>query len=126
MYLSPRYEGPVTTQGLARIREALDAGLPVLSEIDFNPNTNGEEQHYVLICGYDGDKLYAADPWVGKIIDLDVYGGPTRAVIQFRIYDKKLEKDDGTTTIPVDTKVFENLVRKSSIYDAIVQKMNVQ
>lgn len=125
-YLSPRYDGPVTPQGLQKIKESLDAGFPAVCEIDFNPNTAGEEMHYVLLCGYEGDKIFAADPWVGQIIDLDVYGGPQRAILQFRLYDKTLQKDDGTTQIPVNTKVFENLVRKSTIEDKVVARLNVE
>lgn len=90
-YLSPRYTGPVTVQGLVKVKELLDQNLPIVCEVDFNPNTDGEEQHYVLLIGYEGDKIFAADPWVGEIINLDVYGGPQRAIIQFRAYDKALK-----------------------------------
>lgn len=92
-YVSPEYTGPVTPQGITKIRELLDQGLPLLCEIDFNPATTKEEMHFVLLTGYDGDRIFAADPWTGKVIDLDVYGGATRAIIQFRAYDKKLDKE---------------------------------
>jgi hypothetical protein len=94
-YLSPRYDGPVTTQGFTKLHELLDGGFPVLCEIDFNPNTSGEEMHYVLLYGYEGETYFAADPWTGTLIDLSVYGGPARAILQFRTYDKILPKDDG-------------------------------
>ncbi len=124
-YLSPSYSGPITYQGIAKIKEFLDGGFPLVCEIDFNPATEGEEMHYVLLMGYDGDQIFCADPWTGQIISLDIYGGAKRAIIRFRAYDKQLPIDDGTTTVAVDSKVFENLVRKSTIYDAIVVKLNV-
>jgi hypothetical protein len=89
-YVSPRYDGPVTDQGIAKMKDLLDQGYPLLCEVDFNPNTSGEEMHFVLILRYDGDSFYAMDPWVGEIINLSVYGGIKRAAIQFRSYDKKL------------------------------------
>lgn len=92
-YISPRYDGPVSSQGIQKIKDTIDAGFPVLCEVDFNPNTAGEEMHYVLVIGYEADSLFAADPWVGQIVNLDLYGGPQRAIIQFRVYDKVLDKE---------------------------------
>lgn len=93
-YVSPEYVGPVTTQGISKMKELLDSGLPLICRLDFNPATEGEEMHFVLITGYEDDKFFAADPWTGTIINLDVYGGVKRAVIQFRAYDKKIASVD--------------------------------
>src|ERR1035437_1852534 len=94
-YLSPRYDGiPVTAQGLQKMKDLLDSGLPLLAELDFNPATDGEEMHFVLITGYEGDQFFIADPWTGTSTTLDVYGGAARAVIQFRAYDKKLSEGE--------------------------------
>lgn len=89
-YVSPKYTSAVTSQGLQKIKDFLDQGYPLICEVDFNPNTDGEEMHFVLITRYEGDSFYAMDPWVGEIINLSVYGGAARAVIQFRAYDKKI------------------------------------
>ena len=104
-YSSPTYDGPVTSQGLTKIKDLLSQGYPILCEIDFNPSTVSKEQHYVLLCGFEGDKIYAMDPWTAQIIDLDVYGGPQRAIIQFRAYDKKLEKENAGGEVPQFTVV---------------------
>lgn len=93
-YTSPTYDGPVTQQGLDKIKEFIDNGYPLITRIDFNPSTNGEEMHFVLIYGYDGDTIFIADPWTGTETSLDVYGGAKRAVIQFKAYDKKLSEGD--------------------------------
>jgi hypothetical protein len=102
-YVSPRYEGLMIDQGLARMTELLDQGYPLLCEVDFNPNTSGEEMHFVLIVRYEGDSFYAMDPWVGQIINLSVYGGIKRAAIQFRAYDKKLKTTPPVTSTPISS-----------------------
>lgn len=125
-YISPRYDGiPVTSQGLSKMKELLDAGFPLLTEIDFNPSTNGEEMHFVLVIGYEGNEFFIADSWTGTFVTLDIYGGAARAVIQFRAYDKKLELDGGTT-VAVPSATFEELVRKSTITDKVAAKLNVE
>src|ERR1035437_766439 len=125
-YLSPRYDGiPVTAQGLQKMKDLLDSGLPLLAELDFNPATDGEEMHFALVIGYDGDQFFIDDPWTGQQVSLDVYGGAARAVIQFRAYDKKLDSDSGAT-VAVPSATFEELVRKSTITDKVAAKLNVE
>jgi hypothetical protein len=107
-YLSPSYTGLATAQGLQKIKDFLDQGYPLLCEVDFNPNTKYEEMHFVLIIGYEGDSIYAMDPWVGEIVNLSVYGGPQRAIIQFRAYDKSIsaiaiQPPTPTPAVPVPT-----------------------
>lgn len=94
-YSSPTYSSAVTNAGLAKMKELLDAGHPLVCEIDFNEQTDSEEMHYVFINGYDETTFYAIDPWTGTQIDMNVYGGTARAVIKFRAYDKLLPKGDG-------------------------------
>lgn len=96
VYCSPRYEDAVSTQGLNKMRQLIDEGRPLITEIDFNPATTQKEMHFILIIGYDNnDVFYALDPWTGEVINLDVYGGVKRAVYQFRAYDKILPFDTG-------------------------------
>jgi hypothetical protein len=90
-YVSSEYTGPVTTAGLTKIKDSVNNGYPVLCEIDFNPSTSKEEQHFVLVIGIDGEKFFIHDPWTGDTVNLDIYGGAARAIIKFRTYDKKLE-----------------------------------
>jgi hypothetical protein len=119
-YVSPRYTGPVTTQGLQKLKDILDAGYPVLCEVDFNPNTSGEEMHFVLIIRHEGDSFYAMDPWVGEIVNISVYGGPQRAIIQFRQYDKKLvipapQPQPQTATISDDEKRSLQVIKDAKV-----------
>lgn len=124
LYVSPSYSGPVTDLGVSKAKEYLDQQYPLLAEVDFNPATTGEEMHFVEIIGYDDgtENFIMMDPWTGEVISMDRYGGFRRAVIQFRVYDKKLPlvtSGTVTTTVPVESKVFEELVRKSTICDKI-------
>lgn len=94
-YLSPFYSDSVTSQGLNKMRELLNEGKPLITHIDFDPADLDDDQHWILIIGYDeGDVFYAADPWTGTIITLDVYGGARRCVYQWRCYDKILAHDE--------------------------------
>lgn len=95
-YVSYAWTGPVTDSGVIKAKEYIDQGKPLLAEVDFNPATEGEEMHYVLIIGYtDTDDFVCADPWTGTIRSiLDAYGGFKRAVCQFRVYDKVLPSGD--------------------------------
>ena len=109
-HLSERWEGPVSDAGINELKSYLDNAFPVIAEIDFNPNTEGEEMHFVLILGYSGDKFQAADPWTGQVINLDVYGGIKRTLIQYRVYDKQLAPE-----MPVPISTPEQVVPYSQI-----------
>ncbi len=115
IYISPKYSGPVTDHGINKIKEHIDNGRPLICEVDFNPSTVSEEMHFLLVIGHDGDKIFAADPWSGEIINLDVYGGAKRAIIQFRAYDKTLTDDTGT-----DNAIIQN----SDNWIALLQRYN--
>ncbi len=124
VYVSPRYDGPVSPQGLTKMKELLENNFPLACEIDFNPSTPSNEMHFVLVIGFEGDEFFIADPWTGEILSLDVYGGAERAVLQFRAYDKRLPLDENGDTIPVLKTDFERLVTKSTITDEIAKLLN--
>jgi chaperonin cofactor prefoldin len=124
-YLSPRYEGLVTSQGLQKIKDCLDQGYPLICEIDFNPATVKPEQHFVLVNAYDGNDIGCYDPWTNQQISLDLYGGSARAIIQFRSYDKILEKEDGVPKVTIGVAEYDELKRQSDIAMKIATKLNV-
>jgi Peptidase_C39 like family len=111
-YVSPRYIGPVSSQGIDKIRELIGLGHPLIAEIDFNPATTTLEQHFLVLVGFDDNEIYAWDVWSATLVALSVYGGVARAVIQFRAYDK---------TLPFEIE--DNLKRKANGYDAIREKI---
>jgi len=125
-YISPYYNDAVTTQGITKIKEFISQGIPLVCEVDFNPADTVKQQHFVLLAGIDDvGNILVVDPWEGQ---WETWGEEAvkRNVYQFRAYDKTLPKDDGTSTVAVDSKVFENLVRKSTVYDKIILKLNIQ
>ena len=93
-YASPYYSDPVTSQGITKMKALLDEGRPLLTHVDFDPKDPDDDQHWLLVYGYDEPEIfYAFDPWSGLDITLDVYGGVKRAVMEFKAYDKKLILD---------------------------------
>lgn len=96
VYQSPYYADAVSSQGLTKMRSLLDEGRPLVCHIDFDPRDPDDDQHWILVMGYDeNDVFWAYDPWTGTLITLDVYGGVKRAVLEYRAYDKILPKDVG-------------------------------
>jgi len=82
------------------IKELIDSGYPVITKVDFNPNTKNIEGHFVLVTGYvlENNKivdLIANDPWTGLEIEIcKVYPylklrTPETAVLGIRIYRQK-------------------------------------
>lgn len=124
-YVSPKYTGPVTDQGIAKIKELINEQLPLLCEVDFNPSTISEEMHFVLIVGYDNDSIYAVDPWTGSEINLDVYGGENRAIIQFRTYDKKLEfaTEENSDLMACKSQLADEIKKKDDLYKEKTQEL---
>lgn len=94
-YISPRYQDvAVSTQGITKMKELISQGYPLLAEVDFNPATNPEEMHFVLIAGIDDSgNLLVVDPWEGQ---WETWGEEAvkRNVYQFRAYDKFVETED--------------------------------
>lgn len=88
IYQSPYYDGPLTSQGKAKMKSLLDERRPLICHVDFDPNDPDDDMHWVLVTSYLGDMFYINDPWTGKNVPIDVYGGSVeRAVIEFRAYD---------------------------------------
>lgn len=54
----------------------LNAGRPVVAEVDFIPETSKEDMHFVLILSGSQGEYQVADPWYGDISNLRRYGEP--------------------------------------------------
>lgn len=68
----------LTDSQISEIKSALDSGLPVIFQIDYNPNTVQPEKHYVLIVNYnsgDENDFTIIDPLGGKERSLKDYLG---------------------------------------------------
>ena len=124
-YISAKYPNAVPLQAIAKMKDLLDNRYPLLCEIDFNPATNGEEMHFVLVIGYEGDQFFIADPWTGTVVSLDVYGGASRAVIQFRAYDKKLDEDIAVSMITIPTADRDKLINRSTTAKEVAEYLEI-
>lgn len=126
VFKSPFYSNPVSLQGITKMKELLDAGQPLITHIDFDPRDPDDDQHWILIYGYEEPEVfYAIDSWTGTSILLDVYGGVRRAVYEWRCYDKILEKELDIPTVVIGISELDEFKRKATIAENIAQKMNV-
>jgi len=124
VYSSPRYDDAVSTQGLAKMKQLIDEGRPLIAEIDFNPATIVEDMHFVLIHGYDETKeetFFAIDPYTGTEIDLSVYGGVRRTLYRFRAYDKTLPFEDNYY-LGIDLSNIDSVKVCVEMWDRVVNK----
>jgi hypothetical protein len=90
----------LTDAQINEIKQAIDAGYPVMFQIDFNPETAPTDMHYVLCVGYDEsdeNNFQIADPWTGQIHSLKDYLRGTRpsariTIEQYIIYQGPVPK----------------------------------
>ena len=125
VYQSPYYDGPVTSQGVAKMKALIDENRPLICHVDFDPNDPDDDMHWVLVTDYKGDDFFCNDPWTGQHINVDVYGGsPERAVLEWRAYDPKVTIE-GSVMEQIESKVLENFKRKAGLYDWIIQTLGI-
>lgn len=127
VYQSPYYSDPVTTQGITKMKSLLDEGRPLITHIDFDPKDPDDDQHWLIVYGYDEPEIfYAHDPWTDTDITLDVYGGVRRCVYEWRAYDKILPKDEA---INYETLFNDCRIRRDGLWDdrtVISNKLGVE
>ncbi|HEX9096801.1 MAG TPA: C39 family peptidase [Candidatus Dormibacteraeota bacterium] len=68
---------------LGLIQRELDAGRPVVAEVQL-----GDNQHFVLLTGYTSDGGFAInDPWFGDSVSfMDRYGAPASGILSIRTF----------------------------------------
>lgn len=87
---------PVTPAEFAVIDEQLRKGFPVVTEVDFIPNTAKADMHFVVIIGKEGDNYKVADPWYGDLADLTRYGKPAITIQRFVIHEGPVQLAENT------------------------------
>lgn len=71
-----------TPAPIIEIKNYLDQGKPVVVAL-----INQGIRHYILIIGYEGDKLFANDPWQGDKVSInDRWGDPTSKILQINFF----------------------------------------
>lgn len=70
-----------------RIRNQLNDGKPVIVWVDINPNQPGNQMHFVILTGIEGQDFYCNDPWYGdSILFSSRYGDPLTGLLGHRFY----------------------------------------
>jgi hypothetical protein len=68
----------LTNTQINDIKTSLDNGFPVMCEIDFQPQTQAPDMHFVLLVDYNPaneNEFTIADPWTGTLHSLKDYLG---------------------------------------------------
>lgn len=72
-----------TTQApIAEIKKYLDQGKPAVVAL-----INQGIRHYVLVIGYEGDRIFCNDPWQGDQVAInDRWGNPATKILQINFF----------------------------------------
>lgn len=111
----------LTDAQIGEIKTALDAGFPVMIHLDYNPQTVANDQHWVLVIGYNPDDendMTIADPIDGTEKSLKKYLGwfkpSARDTIErYVIY----EGDVPVKTVEVPANIYPNIIHGSTEWD---------
>lgn len=121
-----RTPSPLTDDQLNQIRSSLDAGHPVMFQIDVNPRTVANDQHWVLCVDYDPNdenNFTIADPLGGKIRSLKDYlgwfrPGARNTIEAFVLYEGPKPQNVGMIQVPED--IYPNIIHGSTEWDKTV------
>lgn len=71
-----------TPAPIAEIKKYIDARKPVVVAL-----INQGIKHYILVVGYEGDRIYANDPWMGDQVAInDRWGDPASKILQINFF----------------------------------------
>jgi hypothetical protein len=118
----------LTDDQINEIKTSIDNGYPVIICLDYNPKTNQPDTHFVVVVDYNPNEendLTIADPLGGKIRSLKDYLGwfkpNARNTIESYVCTTGPKPKLNGDTIPVLKTDFENMVKKSTQWDKIVE-----
>lgn len=71
-----------TPAPIAEIKSYLDQGKPVVVAL-----INQGVKHFILVTGYEGDRMFANDPWQGDSVAInDRWGDPAKKILQVNFF----------------------------------------
>jgi len=108
----------LTTTDFNALKAEIDAGRPVILQVDFIPATAFVDMHFVLLTGYEGNTYYVNDPWYGDNANLNRYGDPAITIQQYVFHSGPVPSIGSADTIPVLKTDFEKMRTKCDILDA--------
>ena len=101
---------PLDPAPIDSIKAQIEAGKPVIVWVDINPNQPGNQQHFVILIGVEGDDFWINDPWYGdQILFSRRYVEPTIGILGHSFFSGPVPEDNTQTTDD-----FGLLVKKST------------
>lgn len=95
-----------TPAPIADIKKYLDEGKPVVVAL-----INQGIRHYILAVGYEGDRIFANDPWMGDQVAInDRWGDPSAKILQINFFsgpipDLNVQPDDDSIALNDQTVI---------------------
>lgn len=114
----------LTAYQMSFIREKINAGYPVLFQIDTIPSTSGLDEHWVLAVDYEGDDFMVADPWDGVIKRITSWGvQPQKLIYAYAYYTGNPVQ--AIETITVAKTDYEKIVRNAQIKVELAKYLDI-
>ncbi|MHA1842403.1 MAG: C39 family peptidase [Candidatus Heimdallarchaeota archaeon] len=78
---------PLDPAPVKSISAQIKKGKPVLCWVDCNPNQPGNQMHWVILKGIEGDDYWLNDPWFGdEVLFSKRYGKPVIGILGHRFF----------------------------------------
>jgi hypothetical protein len=78
-----RWDYFISNPSDAQIDEILVQELPVIAQVDYNPDTSALDQHWVVIVGKENDEYLIVDPIDGSTAYLSRYAGKAYRMVVY-------------------------------------------
>jgi hypothetical protein len=126
-YVSPKWLDPAPDSAITKMRQLIDKGQALITEVDFYPNTVDEDMHWVLVYGYnDSGDFLIFDPWTGtQTMLLSAYGDVKRVLFCYRTYGKPLPFDGVEEQICYPKSVGASYQSNSEKWTGTVQYLEI-
>lgn len=98
-----------------KVSSAIEKNGGCLVEVDFDGTPNTNDKHWILLIG--NQKIY--DPWTGREASTNKYKIYTGYAI---INKTEIPPSQNGDKVEIDSKTFEELVKKSTYYDSFYAK----
>jgi len=97
----------VTAAQFKSMEDELNAGRPVVLEVDFIPSTSQEDMHFVLLIGKEDGNWIVADPWYGDVSNLTRYGDPKVTIQRYVFHNGPIPQNPSPTEPTIAVPVSE-------------------
>ena len=79
---------PTVAAPVDSIKSQLNDGRPVICWVDCNPNQPGNQMHFIILTGIEGNDFYCNDPWFNDSLLFSTrYGDPVKGILGHRFFN---------------------------------------